>query len=81
MEQNEQQKQYKYKIAFDQGKNGIISFSGYIHFDDEESYKPTTISKNADLLSQMLSLVEHHFKQKGYRVASDTKPKGESRDD
>lgn len=76
MEQNSNElKQYKYKIGFEQGANGVLRFNAYIHFDDENEFKDTTISYNAGHLAEMLSLAEYHFKRKGYNVASDVKQK------
>lgn len=69
-------KQYKCKIAFDMGKTGIISFSGYIHFDESNE---DAIEHNAAQLSKLLVKTEQVFKamNNNVKLASEVKSKDE----
>ena len=73
MSTEEQQiKQFKCKIAADQGKTGIFSFNAYIHFDESND---DAISENAVQLAKLLKVTEEIFRGMGYKVASDVKDK------
>lgn len=67
-------KQFKCKIAFDMGKTGIVSFSGYVHFDEANEQ---ALIDNAIALEKLLEITEDRFRNAGYKVAKDVKSKDE----
>ena len=59
----------RYKISFDQSvSSGIIGFHGTVEFTDRED-------KIQDDLVKIIQSQEEQFREAGYRVASDIKPK------
>jgi len=62
---------FKYSIKFSQSvSSGVIAFSGEYNFDSPDEY-----TKNTNHLYLMLKDQEKIFKDNGYRVAFDIKPK------
>jgi hypothetical protein len=64
----------KYRLAYSQNVNGIVSFSGSVHFDDIKENRHEILN-----LLATLSQAELEFKKSGYELAIDNKPKTKSK--
>jgi hypothetical protein len=64
----------KYRLAYSQNVNGIISFSGSVHFDDIKENRHEILN-----LLATLSQAELEFKKSGYELAINNKPKAKTK--
>jgi hypothetical protein len=66
----ENEQVHKYRLAYSQNVNGIVSFSGSVHFDDIKENRHEILN-----LLATLSQAELEFKKSGYEIATENKPR------
>jgi hypothetical protein len=67
------EKTSKYRLGYTQSVNGIISFSGSVHFDDIN-----TQEYELNCLLGTLQKAERKFKNLGYQIAKENEPKAKA---
>jgi hypothetical protein len=65
---------HKYRLAYSQNVNGIISFSGSVHFDDMKDARLEILNILATLQE-----AEKTFSNAKYQLAKNNKPKSKEK--